>query len=273
MRRLHCDPAPWHVFARGCRRLELFQDDADYARFLQILAYSLRQSGCVLWGFALMANHYHLVLHGSSDQLTACMRRLDGGYSRYHNKRYGHTGHAFDGPYQAFRQRTATLALWTVAYVFANPVQGGLCPRPGDYRWSGYRAFVGEPGSPLPIDVDSLISEVDVEPRRAWALFYQAMQSELSRPPKPSFGRLTMIEVHVQQFERLLEYAKEQAGRLRGEDPAKVAMYWARQCGVTPRAIARALGLASTQEVRNVLHALKERLPRDTWLEGILNPP
>ena len=99
------------------------------------------------------------------------------------------------------------------------------------------------------------------------------MQSELRRPPKPSFGRMTMMEVHVRQFERLLEYAKERAGQLRGEDPAKVAMYWARQCGVTPRAIARALGLASTQEVRNALHAMKARLEREPWLNDVLNPP
>jgi REP element-mobilizing transposase RayT len=273
MRRLHCDPAPWHVFARGCRRLELFQDPADYARFLQILAYSLKESGCLLWAFALMPNHYHLVLHGSSEQLTACMRRLDGGYSHYHNKRYGHTGHAFDGPYQTFRQRSPTLSLWTIAYVFANPVLGGLCPRPEDYPWSGYRSYLGQPGSPLWIDVDSLISKMDVGPTRAWALFHQAMQTELRRPPKPAFGRMTMMEVHVQQFERLLEYAKEHAGQLRGEDPAKVAMYWARQCGVTPRAIARALGLASTREVRDALHAMKVRLGRDPWLSDVLNPP
>jgi REP element-mobilizing transposase RayT len=273
MRRLHCNTATWHVFARGCRRLELYRDDADYARFIALLAYSLRESGCVLWAFALLSNHFHLVLRGSSDQLTACMRRLDGGYSRYHNKRYGHTGHAFDGPYQAFRQRSLTLTLGTIAYVFANPVQGGLCARPEDYPWSGYRCYIGEPGSPLPIDADALIKKVDVESKRAWGLFHQAMRAELRRPPKPSFGRPTMLEVHVRQFERLRDYAKEHAGQLKGENPTKVAIYWARQCGVTPRAIARALGLKSTQEIRDVLHALKIRLRRDPDLDDVLNPP
>jgi putative transposase len=273
MHRLHCDTAPWHVFARGCRRLELFQDDADYARFLQILAYSLRESGCVLWAFALMPNHYHLVLRGSSDQLTACMRRLDGGYAHYHNKRYGHTGHAFDGPYQAFRQHSVMLTLGTIAYVFVNPVQGGLCSRPEDYAWSGYRCYVDEPGSPLPIDVATLFAKVAVGAERGWELFHQAMQSELRRPPKPSFGRPTMIEVHVQHFERLLEHAKEHAGELRGEDPAKVAIYWARQCGVTPRAIARALGMKSARPVRAALYAMKERLKHDAGLGEVLNPP
>ncbi len=273
MHRLHCDPAPWHVFARGCRRLVLFQDDADYVRFLTLLSYSLKQSGCVLWAFALMENHYHLVLYGSSDQLTACMRRLDGMYSVYHNKRHGLSGHAFDGPYQAYRQRTLMLTLWTIAYVFFNPVKGGLCSRPEDYGWSGYRCYIGEPGSPLPIDVASLMSQVGVDPGRAWAMFHEALRSEARRQPKPSFGRLTMVEVHIQQFGRLRDYAVEHADQLRGEDPVKVAMYWARQSGVAPRAIAKALGLRSSREVSDLLYALKERLKQEPGLREVLLPP
>jgi REP element-mobilizing transposase RayT len=273
MRRIHCDPAPWHVFARGCRRLELFQDEADYARFLALLGHALRKSGCQLWAYALMSNHFHLVLYGSSDQLTACMRRIDWMYSIYHNKRYGLGGHCFDGPYQAFRQHSILLTLWTIAYVFLNPVKGGLCADPEAYPWSGYRSFLGLPGSPLEVDQGSLMSKVDVEPKRAWSRFNAAMSSELRRPPKPAFGRLTMLEVHLQQFERLLDHAREREGMLRGEDPVHVAMYWARQSGVGTRAIAQALRLTSSREVSDVVYQLKRRLRADAALGAVLTPP
>ena len=141
MRRFDCDTSNWHVFARGARRLQLFRDDQDFSQFLTFLRYSLDASGCLLWAFALMTNHYHLVLRGSSKELTACMRRINLMYSRYHNKRYTMDGHTFDGPYQAFRQATPLLMLHTIAYVHFNPVKAGLSICPEDYLWSSCRCL------------------------------------------------------------------------------------------------------------------------------------
>src|SRR3982750_1685761 len=106
MRRLHCDTAIWHVFARGSRRMELFRKEPDFMKFLDLLAFGRRASQCSLWAYALMSNHYHRVVEGSSTALAKCMHRLNGMYSSFHNQKYGLEGHAFDGPYHAFRQKT-----------------------------------------------------------------------------------------------------------------------------------------------------------------------
>jgi REP element-mobilizing transposase RayT len=263
MRRFHCDTANWHVFARGARRLQLLRDDQDCAQFTKCLAYSLKRSGCILWAFALMTNHYHLVLRGSSDQLTACMRRLNAMYSRYHNKRYGLDGHTFDGPYQAFRQATPLLMLRCIAYVFFNPVKGGLCINPEDYPWSGCRAYLGLPGSPLPIKANLLIDSLGLGPQQGWARFHEAMLREAKRSEPTKAGRLTMTELHMTQFEWLLEAATAMADQLPDEDPSLVAMYWARSVGITPRAMAKVLGLESTASIRDRLYRLEGRLQKN----------
>jgi putative transposase len=272
MRRLDCDTADWHVFARGARRLELIRDDEDCAQFLIFLKYALKKSGCILWAFALMTNHYHLVLRGGSAQLTACMRRLNNLYSRYHNQRYKLSGHAFDGPYHAYRKATPGLTLWTIAYVLFNPVKAGLCGRPEDYPWSSCRSFLGLPGSPLEVRPAPLIKEVNPDVKVGWKKFHQAMESEARRQERRPVGKLTMAEVHMDQFEWLLDYAKQHAEELCGEEPRTVAVYWARQCGISPRAIAKALDLPLSV-LRNDYRRFSRRVASEPHLKALLTLP
>jgi len=82
-----------------------------------------------------------------------------------------------------------------------------------------------------------------------------------------------MVEVHSQQFEWLLEQARMQAAQLSGEDPTHVAIYWARQCGVSPRAMAKVLKHKDSYEVRQILYSLKSRLTANPWLKEVLTPP
>lgn len=267
MRRLKCGPTNWHVIARGARRLNLYRDAEDYQRFLQILIYALAKSGCLLWGLALMSNHYHMVLFGSSEQLTACMRRVDLMYSRYHNRKYRLTGHAFEGPFHAGRVSNALLLMWTLAYVFCNPVVAGLVDRPEDYRWSSYRDFVGLPGSAIVTQASDLMKQMDADPSKAWRRFHEALRREINRPKRKQSAVPTRLEVHCQQFEWLMEHAKENAAGLCGEDPTVVAMWWARQIGVTPTAIAKVLGVERSAQVRLVLHRFNKRMAKDRELQ------
>ena len=70
MRRPACGVAFWHVFARGSRRLGLYFEEQDFREFLMFLREALIVSGCSLYGYCLMDNHYHLILRGDQSQLT-----------------------------------------------------------------------------------------------------------------------------------------------------------------------------------------------------------
>jgi len=273
MRRLHCDTATWHIFARGTRRLELFRDDDDYREFLKLLVFALKKSGGRVWAYALMSNHYHMVLEASSAELSKCMLRLNKMYSRYHNKRYGLAGHIFDGPYQAFRQRTLLLSLATIAYVFLNPVKAGICPSAEDFPWSSYKSFMGLPGSPLEINPTPLLKRMDPDLKRVWRLFHQGMRRELERPVKHVSGRPTMVEVHMTQFEWLIDFAQSNPGWLDGEDPLPLAVYWGRQVGIAPRVMAKALGMRDSRAVRNMLQTFNKRLKATPSLLRLATAP
>lgn len=273
MKRAQFDTAIWHVMARGTRRLELFRDAADYREFLKILVFSLRKSEAMLWAYALMNNHYHLLIEAGSRKLARCMHRLNKMYSLYHNKRYGLAGHIFDGPYQAFPQKTPLLSLATTAYIFANPVKAGLCDTPGSYAWSSYRSFIGRPGSPLPINPQPWLEKLDPDPKRVWRLFHLGLKRELKRPARVVTGRPTMVDVHLSQFAWLLDYARTNTRLLAGEDPLPVALYWGRRSGIAPRAMARALGMSGSREVRDLLYAFGKRMKSEAGLGRLASVP
>ena len=121
------------------------------------------------------------------------MRRVDYGYSKYHNKKYGLSGHAFDGPYKAFPQGTWINILYKIAYIFLNPVTAGMVPHPGAYRWSGYSSFMGLKGSPLAVTSAPALDRLSKDPSEARKGFLRIMEREQlllrRRPPPPCPAR------------------------------------------------------------------------------------
>jgi REP element-mobilizing transposase RayT len=270
---MKCDTALWHVFARGTRRLELFRDDEDYRQFLNLLAFAIRESGSLLIAYAVMSNHYHLVLEASSEVLSTAMHHLNRMYSRYHNRKYGLTGHVFDGPYQAYRQRTPLLSLWTIAYVFLNPVKAGLCRRPEEYRWSGYKSFIGSNGDVLKVSSAAFMQKIGIETRTAWDRFHACIRAEMRRPSRVAAGRPSMLDVHADQFSWLVEHAAETLPAFSAEERTTIAIYWGRQCGIAPRAMARSLGMTDTYEIRQSLKRFKARLAEQPVLASAAELP
>jgi len=194
-------------------------------------------------------------------------------YALYHNKTHHLGGHVFDGPYKAYRIRTPRLALWTLAYVFLNPVKAGLCAGPEDYPWSGYRSFVGLPGSPLAVDPSPLMTSVDLPLNRAWERFHDAVRIQLQRKTTPLPDRPTMAEVHQSQFEGLLEHVRSSVMDLKDEDRDLVAACLGRDCGIAVRVISAVLDRPNRAEFSRELYRFRQRAAQDARLAGLLQLP
>jgi REP element-mobilizing transposase RayT len=263
----------WHVYARGARRLQLFYEDDDFLTFLGLLKKALDRTGVAMWAYVLMSNHYHFVVTATADELTGFMRWVNHSYSIYHNRKHGFKGHTFEGPYRAHVQPTLFLALYRIAYVFLNPVDAHMADRPEDYRWSSYRAFMGLPGAPLWLDPTPVLQMLADNFRDARAEFHDILERQDRFPKRVVQDKLTWTELAAGQFEPLLAEAERRKGRLAGEDPVLVAMYWGRKAGIPPRAMRPALPPGSPRYISKVLGKFIQRIESDEELKTLLSPP
>lgn len=267
------DIQSWHVFSRGCRRLNLFYEDEDFLAFLGLVKKALDATGLSLWAYALMSNHYHFIIRGTAEQLERFMRWVNHSYSMYHNRKHGLTGTAFEGPYQAYLQRSRVLLLFKMAYVFLNPVDAHMVDRPEDYRWSSYKMFMGLPGTDLSVDPWPVLGLLSANPLEAREMFQVYMQRQARRPKRVPADRLSRMAVAQGQFEALLEEAQQRAQGLKREDPILVAMLWGQEVGIPPRAMRAVLGEAAPRYLAQTLYKYKKRVKGDARLADLLALP
>ncbi|MBI2898694.1 MAG: hypothetical protein HYY17_00770 [Planctomycetes bacterium] len=251
----------------------MFYEDDHYRRFLCLLEKGVATSGCSLWAYALMSNHYHLIVFGTPAQLAGCMQAVNHGFAVFFNEHHGVAGHTFDGPYHAHFQRTPYLLVRRVAYVFLNPVAAGITLRAEDYAWSSYRDFVGLPGAPLHVDPDPVLRLLHHDPQEARKEFAGMMCRLTPGRVESSEGVATAAAVAREQFEWLLDAARARQRTDDGEDSEERALRWGLQCGIPPRIMAGVLGNGTPAPVYWRLRQLRKKLEADPERYRRLPPP
>src|SRR6478609_7062657 len=96
--RLEFPGSLWHITARGNERRPTFYDDTDRAKFLDLLGETVRRFRLILTAYALMLNHYHLLVElTAQDTLSRGLHWLNGRYAQWFNRKYARVGHLFQG--------------------------------------------------------------------------------------------------------------------------------------------------------------------------------
>ena len=138
--RLEFPGALYHITSRGNAKQDVFWDDADRTSFLNLLGQEVRQQEWKCYSYCLMDNHYHLIIETPEGNLISGMRRLNGVYTQWFNRRHRRVGHLFQGRYKSIIVDKESYLLELCRYVVLNPVRAGIVSRPGEWKWSSYLA-------------------------------------------------------------------------------------------------------------------------------------
>ena len=90
--RIDAPGALHHVICRGIERRTIFREDSDRDDFLKRLEtiLSATQTPCYAW--ALMPNHFHLLLRTGNTPIARVMRQLLSGYASRFNRLHRRAG-------------------------------------------------------------------------------------------------------------------------------------------------------------------------------------
>ena len=141
-----------HVMARGIERRKIFWDDKDRSSFLERLALILEETQTQCYAWALIPNHFHLLLRTGPTLLSKVMRRLMTGYAVTFNKRHKRSGHLFQNRYKSVVCEEDPYLLELIRYIHLNPLRAGLVEDLKEldkYPWTGHSAILGRRKNPL----------------------------------------------------------------------------------------------------------------------------
>ncbi|HID94316.1 MAG TPA: hypothetical protein EYP60_09525 [bacterium (Candidatus Stahlbacteria)] len=140
--RIEFEGAFYHITSRGNLRERIFFDEKDRERFLQILKRTKERYGYLLHAYALMDNHYHLLIETPRANISQIMQNINTSYSVYINKKYQRHGHLFQGRFKGITVEKENYLVSLSRYIHLNPVRARIVSRPEEYRWTSYQEYI-----------------------------------------------------------------------------------------------------------------------------------
>jgi putative transposase len=162
----------YHVLNRGNGRTQVFHKDGDFAAFLDLIAAANKRLPVRILGYALMPNHFHLVLWPRADgDLSRWMQWLLTSHVRRYHRHYQGSGHVWQGRFKAFPIEQDEHLLVVLRYVERNALRAKLVRKAETWPWSSlsWRAGGRRP---------EMLSDWPIPGPRNWLARVNAAQSE-----------------------------------------------------------------------------------------------
>jgi REP element-mobilizing transposase RayT len=184
-----------HVMVRGLERRVIFRDDRDRREFLTRLAKVHERTGLEIFAWALLPNHFHLLVQSPHSDcevrvrpgLTTAMRQLLTGYAGGFNRRHHRTGPLVQGRFKSILVEEDPYLLELVRYIHLNPLRAGIVldlRALDQYLWTGHSVLMGHVNRPWQAAAEILV-HFGASPRRARMHLREFMAAGVKRGTRP----------------------------------------------------------------------------------------
>jgi len=145
--RLDAPGALHHLIGRGIERTKIFRNVRDRNDFLDRLSSLCCNGSLVVYAWALMPNHFHLLVRTGRQPISQSMRKLLTGYVVNFNRRHGRYGHLFQNRYKSILCEDDPYLLELTRYIHLNPLRAKVVKNLEElngYPWTGHAVLIGK---------------------------------------------------------------------------------------------------------------------------------
>lgn len=136
-----------HVIVRGIERRNIVDDDLDRGNWVARVGRVADETQTVIYAWALMGNHAHMLLRSGTGGVALFMRRVLTGHAVAYNRRHRRHGHLFQNRYKSIICEEDAYFTELVRYIHLNPLRAGLVAsltQLDRYPWCGHAVVLGQ---------------------------------------------------------------------------------------------------------------------------------
>lgn len=124
-----------HVYNRGVAKGNIFVDEYDKVKFIEILSQVSKEYKFNIHSFCLMDNHYHILVENKKENLSDGMRQINSQYASYFNKRHKRVGHLWQDRYKSWFVLDENYLFTLFKYIESNPLKARMSNKIGEYKY------------------------------------------------------------------------------------------------------------------------------------------
>ena len=272
----------YHIIAKGVDGVNIFVDNVDKNKFLQLLQKMVNSYRIHLFSYVLMDTHFHLLVKIEEENLSEAMQFLNSSYAHWYNIRHIRKGHLFQDRYKSYLILNPLYMYSVASYISLNPVEAGLVDSPENYRWSSFRYFLPTPDKTIPpwLKVDEFLKLCQTNSDNFVNFVKDNNPKNHTEKALQNFNKITLNyapnTTNTQNYlpksiENILVKVKEQVGDIETNKRLKhLLVYLLIKEGYRISDIANSLNL-TRQSILGINRKIQKKLINDHFCQLLLN--
>lgn len=131
----------YHTVIRGVDRQNIFLDDDDRYKFLDVIKEKKEKYNFQMYSYCLMDNHVHFIIYDKEEMISKIMQSIEISYVFYFNRKYERIGHLFQNRFFSKKIEDRDYLKMVCRYIHQNPLKAGIA-KTEEYKWSSYKEYL-----------------------------------------------------------------------------------------------------------------------------------
>ncbi len=139
----------YHVMMRGINRQKIFDSAEDSRKFIKIIrdlkdrpGFGNRDSDWMILAYALMTNHFHLLVKEGNVSVGEFVKKIAGAYVLYYNRKNKRDGHLFKERFKSEACEDDDYFITLLRYIHQNPVKARMVSDVANYEFTSWHEFI-----------------------------------------------------------------------------------------------------------------------------------